>query len=423
MRIDSSVHGRAFTASDCDQPGCNITFRFDKGYKGVYTARENSGLPVRGVYVRISTTYNAPRCPECNEIRLLQIIRRTEHSPAGETITADPRRRERRRLAGWDDPTAGSRGWIVDTPIDPRNATTRQPYATSFRLGGLELAHPGSAREPAVLWDAPGDFVGHPNSGAELETCAVCTRPNGRNTTLGCVRWGFYIDDAEVVSFEPSTPEARCGISLELVDAVERFERQPGNRPSDLDFVGMCLSPSSWTGPARCEFTSRQDSRLIATRADARRLSSQAMLAASSGDRYMATLARRIFQISRPNMSGIADQIQLIHGALQDLRISCGTCADASCNPAGVVAYVPDDLSRLVICPRFFLLNSNDMRRTLIFEAGNIIGIDPLRGADGRRCRETPSVECQEPCGNLAGDLRRNSDAWARYIECAAFSR
>jgi hypothetical protein len=375
------------------------------------------------VYVKIAATYEAASCPSCDQIRVLQIIRRTTRTAAGETVAADPRHRTRQALAGWDDPDSGSRGWYVDTPINPRNATTRQPYADRFRLGRLELAHAGSAREPALLWDAPGDWADLTNTGAEFETCAICSRPSGSNTTLACVHWGFHTDNAGDVSFEPGTPTTNCGITMELVDAVERFERQPRNRPSDLDFVGMCLSPASWTGPAECEFTPSQESRLIATKSDARWLTSQALLGVSSGDRYMVTLARRIFQVGSPGMTAIADRIQLVLGALQNMTVTCGTCADTTCNQPGIASYVTSDRSSLVICPRYFLLDGTNKRRTLIFEAANIAGIDPSGANAGRFCRDTAAVECQDPCGNLAGNLTRNPDALARYIECAGFSR
>ena len=178
--------------------------------------------------------------------------------------------------------------------------------------------------------------------------------------------------------------------------------------------------------PPRCQFTSRQERLLSLVRYDARSVTSRALLAVSSGDDYMATLARRIFQVSEVDMREVADTVASILDRLRTLPLACGSCGDETCNTAGVAAYTEDDLSGIVVCqPRFFARNLVEQRRTLIHEAAHGAGIDQGRVTQGgaeHYCREDSSVQCLDPCGNLSGDLRQNVDAWARFIECAAFS-
>ena len=195
---------------------------------------------------------------------------------------------------------------------------------------------------------------------------------------------------------------------------------QAGYVPEEIT---ICLDRNV---PPRCHFTSRQERLLSVVRYDARSVTSRALLAVSSGDPYMATLARRIFQVSDVDMQAVADTVASILDKLRTLPLACGSCGDDGCNEAGVVAYTEDDLSGIVICqPRFFANNLVQQRRTLIHEAGHGAGIDQGRVKQGRAesyCREDSSVECADPCGNISGDLRQNVDAWARFIECAAFS-
>jgi len=187
--------------------------------------------------------------------------------------------------------------------------------------------------------------------------------------------------------------------------------------------ITICLDRNV---PPRCHFTSRQERLLSLVRYDARSVTSRALLAVSSGDAYIATLARRIFQVSDVDMQAVADTVASILDKLRTLPLACGSCGDDDCNVAGVVAYTEPDLSGIVICqPRFFAGNLVQQRRTLIHEAGHGAGIDQgrvIQGGAESYCREDSSVECKDPCGNISGDLRQNVDAWARFIECAAFS-
>jgi hypothetical protein len=179
------------------------------------------------------------------------------------------------------------------------------------------------------------------------------------------------------------------------------------------------------SGPPVCQFTEHQRRTLRAVHGDARSVTQNALSALSRGDPYMATLAARIFQISSPDMTAIADTVAGILDRLRSVPHSCGSCSDDTCKIPGVPAYTATDLSNIVLCqPRFFSQNLIRQRRTLIHEAGHAFGIDAARaksGADEHYCHDDNDVECNDPCGNLTGDLRKNVDAWARFIECAAF--
>ena len=139
-------------------------------------------------------------------------------------------------------------------------------------------------------------------------------------------------------------------------------------------------------------------------------------------DRYLDTVARRVFHAD-VDAARASRTVATILGALRTIPIEAGTCADEDCNRAGVMAHVTSDLSTVVLCPRFFLIGPGQMRRTLIHEAGHAAGIDAsLAAADEDYCTELPTIDCTDPCGNLSGRLDRNVDAWANYVECAAFS-
>jgi hypothetical protein len=197
-------------------------------------------------------------------------------------------------------------------------------------------------------------------------------------------------------------------------------EPQGGYVPEEIT---ICVDSNV---PPRCQFTARQRRILSLVGYDARSVTSRALVAVSSGDAYMATLARRIFKVSDVDMREVADTVARILDRLRALPLACGSCGDEDCNTAGVVAYTEPDLSGVVVCqPRFFAQNLVRQRRTLIHEAGHGAGIDQGRVTQGgaeHYCREDSGVECTDPCGNLFGDLRQNVDAWARFIECAAFS-
>jgi hypothetical protein len=188
----------------------------------------------------------------------------------------------------------------------------------------------------------------------------------------------------------------------------------------------LCLGVEVNQGATRCEFSDRERRYVSFARYAARSLTARTLMAMSSGDRYMSTLARRIFHISDVNIPVMIATIERILGALRTVPVVCGTCADAVCNRGSVAAYVPDDLGSIVICPFFFVNNPNQMRRTMIHEAGHVVGIDDVPTGQAYvhppYCTESDNAECVDPCRMAGGDLLRNVDAWARFIECAALS-
>ncbi|MBS1910498.1 MAG: hypothetical protein JST22_00805 [Bacteroidetes bacterium] len=215
----------------------------------------------------------------------------------------------------------------------------------------------------------------------------------------------------------------RCSSGLQPAMAMRSADGgtapQPGYAPEPID---LCIGSQ---GPPQCTFTQRQQHVLTAVHYDALAVTSRALMGVSSGDPYMATLARRIFHVQAIDMQMVGNTIASILNRLRSVPITCGSCTDDTCNTAGVNAYTKDDLSGIVVCqPRFFANNLTIQRRTLIHEAAHAAGIDQARVGQGRNeqyCREDPIVSCADPCGNLSGDLRGNVDAWARYIECASF--
>ena len=217
-------------------------------------------------------------------------------------------------------------------------------------------------------------------------------------------------------SSSPRTASCACGggcPSCQQKSMLGEYQPEP---------IDLCTDTS---GPAVCQFTEHQQRTLRAVNSDARSVTQNALSAISRGDPYMARIAERVFHISNPDMARIADVVAGILDRLRNVPYTCGSCSDDTCRTPGVPAYTANDLSHIVICqPRFFAQNLFQQRRTLIHEAGHAFAIDAARagsGADEHYCHDDSGVECNDPCGNLTGDLRQNVDAWARFIECAAF--
>jgi hypothetical protein len=212
-------------------------------------------------------------------------------------------------------------------------------------------------------------------------------------------------------------PRARRLDVAETTEAPGPSDAQPADDP-------FCLHTRPGQGAERCEFTGKQARVVSAMRYAARGVTSQALVNLSRGDPYMTTLAGRILHVPDPDMGQIATTVSQILDNLRSKPVVCGTCADEDCYTAGVVAHVTEDLSTVVLCQRFFLTGVTQMRRTWIHEAGHAAGVDSSLGnVPERYCSEGPEGEgCADPCSNLTGDLSQNVDAWAHFIECAAFA-
>lgn len=226
MVPNNAIMGHTFTATNCrGLYGCNIDFAFGKAYSGVYTLAAN-GRDVRGIYIKISATFNPAICGNCNAVLLIQDYR--DITQVGTAMqTAEPDSPTRRERAGWGNATAPSRGWGID-----QLEGNPSPFLTS-----MWTANPGTSITPAEFWDSPGFWTDARNHGSEFHTCAVCDNPGVQRRVMACVNWGLYIDNAGVVSFRPATPAASCGPTQQLQDATTRFEGMAGNQSANIDFT------------------------------------------------------------------------------------------------------------------------------------------------------------------------------------------
>jgi hypothetical protein len=221
----SSFNGQSYTMN-CGLGDYGITFKFVKAYKGTYPYQA-AGRDVRGVYVKIEASIDDHRyCGRCTPMRLLQALRNITRGSSGNMETADPVDATRRTRSGWNDASAPSRGWRVDTLTSATN-----PYYSSTWVG-----EEGSETAPARLWDTPGDWTTDSNAGKEFQTCAVCEDASHRKWVSGCVTWGYYTDSSGNINFRPTTPTAACGHSQVVRDASERWDTIPGNTATGISF-------------------------------------------------------------------------------------------------------------------------------------------------------------------------------------------
>ncbi len=224
------IMGQTYMADNCRGLfGCNVGFNFEKAYKGTYPYSA-AGRDVKGVYVKIASVYDHSICGSCDSIRLIQTVRNIKRGTGGGIETADPNNPTRQARSGWSDPAAPSRGWRVDRLV---SATVPYYGVASFSVQN------GSSSQPAILWDAPGDWSTDTNAGKEFQTFFVCETNSGANrVTIGGVNWGYHINSAGDISFLPATPIATCGASQELQDSSQRWDGIAGNQATGIDFSG-----------------------------------------------------------------------------------------------------------------------------------------------------------------------------------------
>jgi hypothetical protein len=224
--VEDSIMGWTYAIMGCASvDDCIVRFRFPKAYTGVYHYLAHD-RDVRGVYVKISASYNEAECGPCNQLLLIQTLRYTAEGSSGDLETARPTTSTRRERAGWDDPHASSRGWMID----------QTESATDPLLTPSHTANTGSSTTPAELWDAPGHWLDVHNHGKEFQTCAVREQDDGSRDVLACVNWGYYTDSEGNVNFRPATPSVSCGPTQELHDASSRWDAISGNQPTGIDF-------------------------------------------------------------------------------------------------------------------------------------------------------------------------------------------
>lgn len=217
----AGVDGTAFDATNCfGVDGCNVHFTFEKAYKGVYPYVGGGGTNIRGLYVKIVARPDAD-CWSCNHLEMVQVLRNTTMT-SGAMVNAEPDTDMRKRRSGWNDAKAPSRGWRVDATNDERN-----PFYSQSWVG-----ESGDFRTPAILWDTPGGFETDRNAGKDFQSCLICVNGSSR-ISLGCVTWGYYIDSAGAITFQPQ-PTASCSATTQLRDASRRWDSLSGHQHVDL---------------------------------------------------------------------------------------------------------------------------------------------------------------------------------------------
>ncbi|HEV8323525.1 MAG TPA: DUF4157 domain-containing protein [Myxococcota bacterium] len=234
----AGVHGATFTADKCvgamgapreGEPGCSVSFKFEKAYAGDRPTRD--GDTVRGAYVIIASSVTKS-CGDCAEVRNVQVVRNIEKAH-GHMVAMDPELDVRRARSGWGDPSAPSRGWRIDVPDEVKSPWFQRGTDTQFGGYGTSV---GTTSTPARLRDSPADWPTDRNLGRELQTCAICYNAGKRALPIGCITWGYYIDGAGKIRFRPAKPIASCGMTKELIDSLLRWNAIPGNEKADIGF-------------------------------------------------------------------------------------------------------------------------------------------------------------------------------------------
>jgi len=224
MTADAAINGKEFSAKGCvGNKDCNIGFKFEKAYTGTYRYRA-AGKDVKGVYVKISVSFDQAKCCKCDKVRYIQVLRNTVKQD-GKLVAADPGSEIRRQRSGWADPKAPSRGWRLDQLV-----SSKDPFYPGHS------ANTGNATKPAELYDSPGQWAEDKNKGSDFHTCVICVNDKVKGKVLGCVHWGYYIDGAGKIAFEPNPPAASCDYPQEFRDSVERWSGINGNENPNLDF-------------------------------------------------------------------------------------------------------------------------------------------------------------------------------------------
>lgn len=289
-------------------------------------------------------------------------------------------------------------------PLTPSPAGFLQRQAGAPALVQDVLRSPGRPLDPATRTDMQSRF-GHDFSRVRIHLPAALVVNRVQHSTAGPILQRHSAPESE-----------HSSLGEEGGTLTEEEVRQLSE--------ALCIGITPGVGPVRCTFTDRQERRVSLTKRWAWDLASRAALALSSGDRYIVMLAERIFHISRPDVRAMVQTLDQIRDALWNTPVECGTCADEVCNTGRrtAAAYVPDDFSSIVICPFFFTLSLGQMKRTFLHEAGHVVRIDDRPDYEHPPyCTEVDRVECEDPCSGIS-DLLHNVDAWARFIECAAYS-
>jgi len=228
LTSDSEIEGKSYEADKAfGQDGCKAKFEFSIAKQGTspYGAADKT---VKGVYVRINCSFDKAKCEgRCEEIKVLQVLRQYTKNDSGGKDAIAPDSPQRRERAGWNDASAASRGWYIDS-LD--NGPFYGPGATK---GSAES---GSTDKPSIERDAPGHYDGTTKKGKDFIACAVCVNAGQKSRIIACVNWGYYIDAAGKVAFDPKPPVPSGSPPQQVKDALQRFEKISGNTSANIQF-------------------------------------------------------------------------------------------------------------------------------------------------------------------------------------------
>jgi hypothetical protein len=232
---DPDIEGKTFEAEPAfGAKGCKAKFEFPIAKKGTFPHREFE-YDLNGVYVKIKASFDKAKCDQrCEEVKILQVLRDFTKNAKGEKESIKPDTKKMQERAGWDQKDAASRGWRVDSGDN----------APFFGPGGVPgSAENGTTDTPSVERDLPSfsdTFKREPvrKVGKELIACAVCVNKEKPSKIIACLTWGFYVDEKGNVAFDPKPPvgSGPPPPPPTVKDALDRFEKLPGNTESNIKF-------------------------------------------------------------------------------------------------------------------------------------------------------------------------------------------
>jgi hypothetical protein len=234
LKADKNIEGKTCEADKAfGQKGCTAKFEFAIAKQGKHedAADQPKKETVRGVYIRINTTYDKTLCDAtCQNVKILQVFRHYRKNEKGEKETISPSTDEEKQRAGWAKANSPSRGWGVDS-------ADKGPFYGPGGITGSE--EDGSTDTPSTERDAPGLRADTAeDEGLEFLSCAVCVNAGVKSKIIACVNWGFYVGEKPLysVAFDPAPPVGSGAAPQQVKDALDRFEQIPGNMSANIQF-------------------------------------------------------------------------------------------------------------------------------------------------------------------------------------------
>lgn len=266
--------------------------------------------------------------------------------------------------------------------------------------------------------------------------CGAALRLDGHCPSCRGSQPGNVSVAAQASAYERAALDRRASSPEHDFSAVSVSSRGPRRQEGDdSPTVGdnswerehFCLADADPTQPSRKDFESREAQRAMFGLWNARSLATQAYTNLGHHDPYHLRLAESAF--GQAVTHDLLDEgAARIRNELDSLRLRenlvAGTCDDPGCNPGrNAVAYTPDDLSGVVLCPFYFIQPARTLATTYLHEAGHMANID-LNFTPGseRYCRGDDTIECDAICPLNGENLLENVDAWARFLYCVAMS-